>query len=63
MSQKPDIKATVNAFFQLWQRQVTLLAQSPEQRAEELVSESKRIAEYLKAESDRVSDPDTGGTQ
>ena len=51
MSEKPDIKTTVNAFFRLWQRQVTLLAQSPEQGAAELIEQSKFIAERLKSES------------
>ncbi|MEH6477953.1 MAG: hypothetical protein V7727_19840 [Sneathiella sp.] len=51
MSETPDIKTTVNAFFRLWQRQVTLLAQSPEQGAAELIEQSKFIAERLKSES------------
>lgn len=51
MPEKPDIKTTVNAFFRLWQRQVTLLAQSPEQGTAELIEQSKFIAERLKSES------------
>ena len=56
MSEKPDIKATVNAFFRLWQRQVTLLAQSPEQGAAELIEQSKVISKHLKSETGRHVD-------
>ncbi len=47
MPRKIPIEEVADRFFQLWQQQVTLLAQSPSSGFEDLMTDGKRIAEEL----------------
>ena len=47
MSRKMPIEEVADRFFQLWQQQVTLFAQSPSSGFEDLMADGKRIAEEL----------------
>jgi len=51
MSSESDITGTVTAFFDLWQRQVALLARSPDIALHELLEKQKVIYEQLNIES------------
>ena len=44
MSSKPKISDVADAFFHLWQKQVSLLAQSPDDGFAHLVSEGQKLA-------------------
>ena len=63
MSRKIPIEEVADRFFQLWQQQVTLLAQSPSTGFEDLMADGKRIAEEIalatrKEQTEKTDMPD-----
>ncbi|MBL4740399.1 MAG: hypothetical protein JKY12_05360 [Sneathiella sp.] len=44
MSDKPNISEVADAFFHLWQKQVSLLAQSPDDGFAHLLAEGEKLA-------------------
>lgn len=59
MSQNPNASRVIDAYFQLWQKQVSLLAQSPEKSFEMLVDEGNKIATELELALSSRSGPIT----
>ncbi len=62
MTEESNISRVADAFFHLWQKQVSLLAQSPDKSYEFLLAEGQRIAAQMSADDEKnggpVGDPD-----
>lgn len=58
MSQKPNISHVADAFFHLWQKQVSLLAQSPDEGFGHLLVEGQKLAGQLKTVDLETDDDD-----
>lgn len=56
MSEKPNITKVADTFFHLWQRQVSLMAQSPDKALEQLVRSGEKIAVPIKKSGDIKED-------
>jgi len=55
MSRKPNISDVADAFFHLWQKQVSLLAQSPTDGFAHLLSEGQKLSAQF-----NTTEPETG---
>ncbi|MCG8490728.1 MAG: hypothetical protein MI743_03860 [Sneathiellales bacterium] len=49
MSDKPAIESVAERYLQLWQRQLTYLAQNPDQGFQDLLQEGQRMAQGFAA--------------